>query len=172
MRRLWPGTEFALALFVMGLLAAWYVGGHRLLDALVGRMPVDERLITAAATLDDAAFDAALAAGARPTGQDLNGMTALAYAAITGSESRASRLLAAGADVNATDQWGFTPLMRAAEYNHGEIVRMLLEQGADPLRRNLQGQTAADRARARDADSVLTTLADWDHSTTVAQVEF
>jgi ankyrin repeat protein len=172
MRRLWPGTECVLTLLVLGLLAGWYVSGKQVWDALLGRPSVDERLITAAATMDGDAFDTALAAGARPTSHDPNGMTALAYAAITGSEARVSRLLAAGADVNASDKWGFTALMQAAEYDRGDIVRLLLERGADPLLRNHQGQTAADRARMRDADSASAALASRQRPTAVAELPF
>ena len=172
MRRLWPVAECALALSVLGLLAGWYFGGHRMVDALLGRMPADERLITAAATRDEAAFNAALADGASPNGRDPNGLTALSYAAISGNERRVSRLLAAGADINVADRWGFTPLMRAAEYDRGEMVQLLLDHGADPMLRNLQGETAADRARMRDADSALTALAVKQRHVSVAELPF
>ena len=170
MRRVWPVTESTLAVSVFGLALGWYHGGNRLLDALLHRMPADERLITACAARDDAGFDAALAAGASVAGRDPNGVTALAYAAITGSEARVSRLLAAGADVNAADKWGFTPLMRAAALNQTKIVQMLLTCGADPLRRNANGETAADRARLRESASAIAVLAAWRRTLLVAQL--
>ena len=168
MRRLWPLTECALAVAVVGALLAWHCGGRRAFDALLGRLPIDQRLITAAATLDEAGFGDALANGASARAHDSNGTTALMYAAITGCESRATRLLAAGAEVDAVDRWGFTALMRAAEYNRAAMVQLLLDRGADPSRRNVAGETAADRARLGESTDAMAILAAHERPVTVA----
>jgi len=130
-------------------------------DALAGRISADERLVTAASALDEAGFAQALAVGADPNARDPNGMTALAYAAITGSEDRVVRLLEAGADVDLGNKWGITPLMFAAENDRADIAKMLLQYGADPNRQSTMCETAADRAHQRDAREAAAVLSRW-----------
>lgn len=47
-----------------------------------------------------------------------------------------------------TDQ-GTTPLMKAAANGRSSVIKLLLAAGADPSRRNKQGKTALDLARAK-----------------------
>jgi ankyrin repeat protein len=161
MRRLWPGIEFAMAALALVALVGWQTGGGSALDRLIGRASVDERLIAAAAGNDQAAFDAALAAGASTTARDPAGMSALSYSAMMGNASCASRLLAAGATVDSVDDWGFTPLMHAARFDHVDVAAMLLRHGADPSHRNTWGETAVHAARNGGAERVASLLAAW-----------
>jgi ankyrin repeat protein len=131
------------------------------MDAVVGRLPPDQRLITAVAALDQAAFDAAVADDASATGRDGNGMTALAYAAVVGNQPLIERLLAQGADIDAANNYGFTPLMQAANFDHAEVVELLLRNGANPNCRNRFGETAADRAREQGSIAAIAALNKW-----------
>jgi ankyrin repeat protein len=61
-------------------------------------------------------------------------------------------------DVNAVDPQGRTALMRAALQGDAERVRQLIEAGADPLRRDREGLSAADLARAAGHEALLPLL--------------
>jgi ankyrin repeat protein len=149
------------ALIVLLLLACCSHQVQRARDALLGRVSADERLISAAATLDEPEFLKALAAGADPNARDANGMTALSYAVITGSPCRVARLLEAGADVELANKWGVTPLMFAADNDRAAIAETLLHYGADPRRHSATDETAADRARQRESHEAAAVLSRW-----------
>lgn len=149
------------ALIVLLLLACASQHMQRALNALLGRMSADERLITATATLNEPAFLKALAAGADPNARDANGMTALSYAVITGSQCRVARLLEEGADVELANKWGVTPLMFAADNDRAAIAETLLRHGADPRRQSANQETAADRARQRESREAAAVLSRW-----------
>ena len=63
---------------------------------------------------------------------DVEGRTALAWAAARGDERSTVTLLAHGADPNAVDATGITPLYLAANSGRAGCVRLLLEAGALP----------------------------------------
>jgi ankyrin repeat protein len=149
------------ALIVLFLLACYSQSVRRACDALLGRMSPDERLITAAATLDEPAFLKALDAGADPNARDPNGTTALSYTVITGSPCRVARLLEAGADVELANKWGVTPLMFAADNDRAGIAETLLLHGADPHRHSATHETAGDRARQRESHEAAAVLSRW-----------
>ncbi|MBF0357827.1 MAG: ankyrin repeat domain-containing protein [Magnetococcales bacterium] len=69
--------------------------------------------------------------GERLDGMDLQGQTALMWAALNGEAKIAAHLIAAGADVNATDWWGRSALTFALTYNHKRVVALLIENGAN-----------------------------------------
>ncbi len=69
--------------------------------------------------------------GDRLDAMDMQGQTALMWAAINGETAIAARLIEAGADINATDWWGRTALTYALTYDHKKIVSILVENGAD-----------------------------------------
>ena len=62
---------------------------------------------------------------------DGGALTALIYAARTGSIEAAQALIAAGADVNQTSRYGWSPLLAATHNNNLQMGRYLIEQGAD-----------------------------------------
>jgi ankyrin repeat protein len=63
--------------------------------------------------------------------RDLNGETALHWAARKGSVDSVEWLLANGAVINSTSGLGHTPLHVATENGHEQVCRILLELGAD-----------------------------------------
>jgi ankyrin repeat protein len=101
-----------------------------------------------------------LGAGARVDAADLGGYTPLLLAASNDHAQVVELLLAYGAAVNAREQTqGFTALLWAAHRGHAKTVAVLLRHGADPERRDLEGRTAADRARDEGYAEVLALLA-------------
>ena len=84
---------------------------------------------------------------------DLDGLTCLGRAAVSGNAEAANMLLSAGAQVElATRQrryktCGWTPLMLAAHHGHVEVIKRLLAAGTD-----LERSTADVLARVRKGD--------------------
>jgi ankyrin repeat protein len=140
------------------VLVAWQLRGGPLVDAMLGRPSVDQRLIIAASAKDDATLDAALVEGAATTGRDGVGNSALSYAAMTGSMGRVTKLLSAGAAIDSVNHWGYTPLMQAAGNDHAAVVALLLRQGASARHRNQFGQTPLDVARATESQRAVAVL--------------
>lgn len=70
----------------------------------------------------------------------------LSIAAMFGQLEIAKSLLEAGADPNATDGPLTTPLMFAAEEGHAQVVQLLIENGSNPSLKDLNGETAYDKA--------------------------
>jgi ankyrin repeat protein len=65
------------------------------------------------------------------------------------------QLLQAGADPNARQQGGYTPLHEAAHSGKLALIALLLAHGASSSRKNDQGQSALELARARgDAEAL------------------
>lgn len=91
--------------------------------------------------------------------RDGSGYTALHYAARAGNAKVVAMLLAAGADPNAvTCSGGASPLHRAAYMGHEECVEMLLRHGADPLLKDLDGNTALQKAVGRGHERVASVM--------------
>lgn len=105
----------------------------------------DAALVDAAMRGDAAIARAMLAAGARVTATQGDGMTPLHWAAERGDAALARLLLGANARPEATTRiGGLTPLHLAARNGNADLVRLLLAAPGD----------ARARARARTADSV------------------
>ena len=77
---------------------------------------------------------------------DINGISALYWAAIMGHTQIVSFLLPAGASVHSRDLTGGTPLHAAAYQGNQNIVSLLIKQGADVNAVNNAGQTPLHRA--------------------------
>jgi AAA+ superfamily predicted ATPase len=72
--------------------------------------------------------------------------------------AQARRLLLAGADPDAEVIEDYTPLGYCATTGRSRFVSLLLEFGANSSRRDRQGRTAADYARARGHDAIVAML--------------
>jgi ankyrin repeat protein len=64
--------------------------------------------------------------------RQVDGMTALHWAAYNDDLETAKMLMAAGVDVQATNHYGVTPLSLACQNGNGDLVTRLLTSGADP----------------------------------------
>lgn len=80
--------------------------------------------------------------GANMKTKDVDGYTALYWAAAKGGRAACKVLLRKGANVNAQNKNGTTPLHFAAEYGYVEIVKFLLQSGANPKIENKNKKTA------------------------------
>jgi len=80
--------------------------------------------------------------------QDVEGWTALHYAAWNVDWSVLLLLLDSGSSLSISDRRGWTPLHIAA--NRGTSTHYLLERGADPMARDLKGSTPLHRAAKYD----------------------
>ena len=77
---------------------------------------------------------------------NIQGASALSYAAKRGYHNICKRLLDKGVDVESANERGTTALMVAANNGHLPVCKLLLEHGADPLVRNADRATAVDCA--------------------------
>src|SRR5258708_20401485 len=119
-----------------GVGAAWIpiaIGGLAL-----GRPPVlaatpDSTLVAAVKAGDHQAIGALLKTrGVDVNAAQVDGTTALHWAAHGGDLDIVNRLIAAGAKVQAVNRYGIAPLWLAAEDGHGRVVEPLLRAGAPP----------------------------------------
>lgn len=80
--------------------------------------------------------------GADVNAAQVDGTTALHWAAEFGDVANAKRLVAARADVNRANRYGVKPLSLACEAGSTELVELLLKAGADPNTQLPGGETA------------------------------
>jgi ankyrin repeat protein len=83
-----------------------------------------------------------LASGADARAKDVDGTTALHWAAHYGDPELADKLIRAGAEVNIANDYGSTPMMEAATIGSADVLKLLLKAGADVESPNKEGQTA------------------------------
>ena len=104
----------------------------------------DPPLIAAARGGDRAAVQRLLTSGGDANGRQVDGTTALHWAARHDHVELAALLLGGGADANAANRYGVTPLSLAARNGSGPMIDLLLRAGADVARADaaaLDGQT-------------------------------
>jgi ankyrin repeat protein len=82
-----------------------------------------------------------IAEGADVKAREVDGTTALHYAAHNGDVELVAKLLRAGADPAVSNDYGATPLGEAAVFGNTEIIRLLLRAGAPADQPNPEGQT-------------------------------
>ena len=117
-------------------------------------------LVDAARAEDAAAVRALLEQQVDVNAAEVDGTTALHWAAYRGDVETARLLLAAGARTGVTNRYGVTPLALAAERGEARIVGALLEAGADPNATLPEGETVLmAAARAGDVDTLRLLLA-------------
>ena len=154
-RCFWAWAEVLLAATVLLLIAQQ----PSIIDTLTGQPSPTARLICATSSRDHAAFEEALAAGARVGACDAQGHSALALAALSGDTRIVERLVELGADVNAADNRGFTPLMYAAIHDHLQVTRILLHHGAETSRATYSSRLSAlDLAKLNESGQVADLL--------------
>jgi ankyrin repeat protein len=81
--------------------------------------------------------------GRRPPAREPDGgaITALVYAARSGSVDAARALLEGGADVNQTTRYGWSPLLAATQNSNYQVAKFLIEHGANVNLANKGGWT-------------------------------
>ena len=127
--------------------------------ASVGAAPAIP-IVDAAKAEDASAVRALLEQQADVNAAEVDGTTALHWAAYQGDVETARLLLAAGASTGATNRYGVTPLALAAERGEAPIVGALLEAGADPNATLPEGETVLmAAARAGNVDTLRLLLA-------------
>ena len=103
-----------------------------LLAAPLGAAGADAPLADAVQRQDVVAVGDLLQASIDVNARQVDGMTALHWAAYYDDTELVARLVAAGADVHAENRYGVTPLSLAAENANVAMVERLLAAGADP----------------------------------------
>ena len=73
---------------------------------------------------------------------EVDGTTALHWAAHLDDEATVAALLAAGADATAANRYGVTPLSLASVNGNAAVIRRLLDAGADAGQASREGETA------------------------------
>lgn len=115
-----------LATRIRALTAAWL--GFALGQAVAG----EASLADAVQSLDRHAVRGLLSASANVNASQVDGMTALHWAARHDDLETAELLVQAGADVTVANRYGVTPLSLACTNGNAQIVKLLLNAGADP----------------------------------------
>ncbi len=88
-------------------------------------------LINAAESKQHDAALKLLSGGADAKAKDVDGTTALHWAAHYGDADLAEKLIKAGADVNAVNDYGSTPMMEAATIGNAPVLKVLPEGGRE-----------------------------------------
>jgi ankyrin repeat protein len=119
-----------------------------------------EPLVEAVRKADQAAVRSLLQRNADVNVAEIDGTTALHWAAYRGDLETAQLLVRAGANVRAANRYGVTPLTLACAKGHAPIVEMLLKAGADPNTTLPEGETVLmTAARAGSVDALRALLA-------------
>jgi ankyrin repeat protein len=84
---------------------------------------------------------ALVASGSPVDDPDIDGATALHWAARAEDDAAVGFLVESGADPNATTRHGVTPLYLAAELGNAAIIERLVKAGADPNQVDITGET-------------------------------
>jgi len=109
---------------------------------------------------DTEALKTALARGMDVNAHDIDGVTAIRWAAVEGQTAVVQLLIEAGADVDSSDSHSVTGLMMAARWGFTDIVAALLDAGAevDMISTLGAGRTALMYAAIRGHDEIATLL--------------
>jgi ankyrin repeat protein len=111
----------------------------------------DGTLIAAAEGRQHDAALKLIASGTDVRARDVDGTTALHWAAHYADADLVDKLIKAGAEVNVSNDYGSSPMMEAAMIGSADVLKLLLKAGADVESPNPEGQTAL-MAVARTGD--------------------
>jgi len=146
---------YAAGRFAIVTLALVGLGG-----AVTTAQNTDLRLVEAARLDDIEAVNVLLKGGVSPRVSQLDGTTALHWAAVRDNLAMAGALIDAGASAGASNELGATPLWAAALNASPSMVRRLLAAGANPNASLALGETVLmTAARTGSADVVEQLLA-------------
>jgi len=102
----------------------------------------DAPLADAVQKQDQAAIETLLKERVDVNAPQVDGMTALHWAAYHDDVKTAKRIIAAGGNAKAENRYGVTPLSIACKNGNADIVELLLKAGADPNTTLRGGETA------------------------------
>src|ERR1700688_3637163 len=108
---------------------AWMLASWLLAAALMAASPVS-KLVDAVKNTDKAATRALLQQHADVNAPDIDGTTALHWAARWDDLDTATLLIKGGANVKATNRYQVTPLSLACTNGNGAMIELLLKAGA------------------------------------------
>lgn len=135
--------------------------GDRLDDRMnvVGMFPYSP-LLFLATTWRTRSVEALLDAGVKVDEVDGDGITSLAWAAISNRVDMARLLIERGADLNHVDNKGMTPLLYAASIDFGDsaMIDLLVKSGARTNVHTKDGLTALDLTRKYHHTHLLASL--------------
>ena len=109
--------------------------------ATIGAQAADQRLVDAAKNQDVVGVRSLLKQHANINAPDVDGTTALIYAAHQNNLDLVRLLLDAGADAKAANRYRVTALSEACNVGNGEMIQALLKAGADPNAAIGEGET-------------------------------
>lgn len=122
--------------------------------------PSDTRLVDAAKKTDRAAIQALLKQRVDVNAPQVDGTTALHWAAYQDDVEAAELLVRSGANVKAVNRYGVSPLSLACTNGNAAMVGLLLKAGADPNTTLSGGETALmTAARTGKVEAVKALLA-------------
>jgi ankyrin repeat protein len=146
-----------------GWLVAW------LALAGLGAAAADVRLVQAVKRADKATVRSLLRQHVDVDAPEVDGTTALHWAAQSDDAETVDLLIRAGANVKATNRYGVRPLAVACTNGNAAIIEALLKAGADPNTASPDGETALmTAARTGKVDAVKVLLG---HGATVNSKE-
>ena len=136
------------------------IAGIVLLELGLAGLAVAASLPDAAEESDKASVRTLLLTGADVNAAQVDGTTALHWAAYHDDAEMIGLLVRAGANVNAANRYGASALAEACTNGNAAIVKLLLESGADANTRMKAGETALMlAARSGNAETVKALLA-------------
>ena len=142
-----------------GRFGHWFLAAALAAISLPAASP-DIRLVDAVKHSDKAAIRALLPQKIDPNAQDVDGSTALHWAARKDDLETAAALLRNGANVKASNRYGVTPLSLACISGNAAMIELLLKAGADANTTLPEGETVLmTAARTGKLDAVKSLLA-------------
>lgn len=136
------------------------IGGLVLLGLGFTASAVAASVADAAEQRDEASLRSLLQSGVDVNAAQVDGTTALHWAAFYDDPKMVGLLVRAGADVNSVNRYGLSPLVQACTNGDAEVVKLLLEAGADANTTMSGGETALMlAARSGSTEAVKALLA-------------